>query len=239
MKSRASNDHLTTGIGQKASHGFRRGTGRTLAVVVGLMACLSMQTLSAQSGSPSATAASAATDGVGNRPARRIDDPADIAALTRFLTDFSLQKDELERRAALLVGIPEVRLKDSGYTLVRGGDSERGWSLSVSHRVFVSAKNFVDIKINYSLDSCISETSWLKIIDDTLALSVGHDLTNSRQVTPWRDSSGGPDWPAGMISRFRTLPNGIAVGYYYYFRDHDRCVFGLNVNLPGIVKENK
>lgn len=228
MKNRANNDLLTQGIGQKASHGFRRGTGRTLAVVVGLMACLSMQTLSAQSGSPSATAASAAANDVSNRPARRIDDPADIAALTRFLTDFSPRKDELERRAALLVGLAEVQLKKHSESLVRGEYGLRGWRLYVSYPPREKRNAKILVEIGFPAQSCISDRVLQQVVANALENDAsGHNEDLTKRETFWKEQSGGPDWPAGMVVRSRNIGNKIIASYYY--NDVVKCSTSLRL----------
>lgn len=219
------------GIDSRSAHKFER---IGLRAFVGLLTALALQPVQAQPAAVEApTPASSAVASQTNAPMeRRIDDPADIAALTRFLTDFSPRKADLERRIAELVGLPEVRLNEMGITIIHRPQSVRGWSFYVYYPIYKTNNSAASFSISVPAISCISESSWLKIIDDVLSVAANIEKNgNSRKSRPWAESSAEPGWPAGLISRYRTLDNGIAVSYRYGIYDPNRCVGGINLNF--------
>jgi hypothetical protein len=97
-KNIARNDRMTMGNGGVDPRSAHRFEWIGLGAFVGLLSALAIQPVQAQPAIEAPTPApSAVASQTAAAPERRIDHPADIAALTRFLTDFSPRKAELER----------------------------------------------------------------------------------------------------------------------------------------------
>ena len=217
------------GIDSRSAHKFER---IGLRAFVGLLTALALQPVQAQPPAVEApTPAPSAVASQTNAPMeRRIDDPADIAALTRFLTDFSPRKADLERRIAELVGLPEVRLNDPGENFIRGPLGPHDWSFYITYPLLKNNKSKIASFVNIPGYVCITNIRWLELVRDVL--EHGHHPTKESDLKGsevWIEYSNGPDWPFGVVSRSRTLGTGIGVRYYINERDANKCLVSFQL----------
>jgi hypothetical protein len=230
-KNIAKNDRMTMGNGGVDPRSAHRFEWIGLGAFVGLLSALALQPVQAQPAIEAPTPApSAVASQTAAAPERRIDHPADIAALTRFLTDFSPRKTDLERRIAELVGLPEVRLNDPGENLIRGPLGSHDWSFYITYPLVENKNSKIASFVNIPRYVCISNIRWLEMVRDVLELS-HHPIKEAKLKggEVWVEYSNGPDWPIGLVSRSRTLDTGVGVRYYINEADNDKCLVSFQI----------
>ena len=152
--------------------------------------------------------------------------------LKDFMINLSGERELLERRLSALLELPSVKIKSHGQTALPA--SQTSFVGTVYIDLPNSSEGSVGISIFLKNDICLTEDSWIELVNSTLTPQSLANNTRRKDTseTPWIEMSGGPHWPPNAVLRSRRLANGIGVSYRYFANDVPKCVNTPTFSLP-------